>query len=128
MAEHASDAVEHARATFGVELDTSPESVGWLEAIATAIHQLLATEEQLSDDEFDVLCKIYGGYLGEVIRTAHGGEWEYEFESAPGVAVISLRHAKGRIFPPMKWARRIERGAEEDLLAFYRKISAAEGN
>ncbi len=126
MERHAADAVTHARTTFGVELDLSPVSVGALEAIAQAVYQLLQDGDELSDAEFDLLCKIYGGHLGEIIRENIGGVWEYDLETMPGVAVISLGLAHGRIFPPMKWARRIERGSEEDLRSYYEKINSAE--
>jgi len=126
MARHAEDAVEHARTTFGVELDGTRDSIELLEMIGYTIHRLLAEEgEQLSDPEFDTLCTIYGGYLGEVIRKTLGGDWEYDLLAQPGSALISLRLEQGRVFPPMKWARRIEKGNDEDLRVFFEKIANA---
>ncbi len=122
MAEYAADAITHARDTFGAELDGSRDSIVVLEMIGHSVHRLIEGGDELSDAEFDLLCKIYGGYLGEVMRTTLGGTWEYDLLAAPGSAVISLKLENGRVFPPMKWARRIEKGTEEDLRVFFDRI------
>ena len=123
MKQHAEEAVEHARTTFGAELDGSRDSIELLETIAYSIERLLGEEgETLEPAEFDILCTIYGAYLGEVIRKTLGGTWVYDLEVAPGSAVIALKLSHGRIFPPMKWARRLEKGVDEDLRVFVTRV------
>ena len=123
MKQHAEEAVEHARTTFGAELDGTRESIELLETIAYSIERLLGEEgETLAPDEFEILCTIYGAYLGEVVRKSLGGTWVYDLEVAPGSAVIALKLSHGRIFPPMKWARRLEQGEAEDLRVFVARV------
>ena len=59
------------------------------------------------------------------MRTTLGGTWEYDLLAQPGAALISLRLEQGRVFPPMKWARRIEKGSDEDLRVFFHKVANA---
>lgn len=125
MAQCADDAITHARESFGAELDRSRDSIVVLEMIGHTIHHLLEEGDELTDAEFDQICKLYGGYLGEVMRRILGGVWEYDLEAAPGQAVISLKLASGRVFPPMKWARRIEKGTSEDIRVFFDKVENA---
>lgn len=126
MMKHAEDAIAHAQSTFGVELDRSPGSIALLEAVAHTIHKLIEDGDELSEAEYDVLCKIYGGYLGEVLRAELGGKWLLDTEVSPGVGVIALRFSAGRIYPPMKWSRRLEKGVEEDLVAFAAMVRERE--
>ncbi len=81
MAEYANDAVETARDKFQMDLDYSLESVDSLDLILESQFASMPTGWQLlyrfrpSKRKLRTLSKMWGGYLGEVIRRQWGGQW-----------------------------------------------------
>lgn len=83
MAAYAEDAVDHAKSAGGVTLDYSPASVEAVEAVLTKLHEALPKGflarlfgRGPSPAEVATVSKMYGGYVGEVLRRARGGEWK----------------------------------------------------
>lgn len=68
---------------------------------------------------------MYGGYLGEVIRRARGGEWVIDTEVAPGQQVLSLRKGDNRMFPANKVQKRLLNGSEDNVW-FYFQVAMTE--
>ena len=115
MAAHATEAVEHAKERFGFDLDYSPESISQVEE---------ALAEVANDIEW--LCRMYGGYVGEVLRRQHGGEWSLDDDLPDAERVIGLTLSNGtRLFPPSKVAKRLHQG-EGDSIKFYYKVVSQE--
>jgi hypothetical protein len=132
MESYAQSAVEAARSGFGVELDYSPASVERLEEILAQIQfsarrgwlrRLLRLG--LSDEQLDALCKMFGGYLGEVIRRQHGGIWAI-VESPAGDNVIALQNGDNRIFPPAKVYKRLTQGEGDDVRLYFQVVTSTD--
>lgn len=81
MAEYAKDAVDTAREKFEINLDYSLESIDSLDLILQSQFEARPTGWQLlyrflpSKRKLRTLSRMWGGYLGEVIRRQWGGEW-----------------------------------------------------
>ena len=65
----------------------------------------------------DLLCEVWGAYLGEVFRRHAGGEWVV-WEDQFGRAA-AIRWARTQVFPADKVRKRITQGAENNLRAYY---------
>lgn len=81
MADYANDAVETARDKFRMDLDYSLESIDSLDLILESQFASTPTGWQMlyrfrpSKRKLRTLSKMWGGYLGEVIRRQWGGQW-----------------------------------------------------
>jgi hypothetical protein len=81
MAEYAQDAVATARDKFQIDLDYTLESIDSLDIILEAQFAAIPTGWQLlyrrrpSKRKLRTLSKMWGGYLGEVLRRQWGGQW-----------------------------------------------------
>jgi len=128
MAAYAQDAVDHAKRAAGVALDFSPESISCVELVMEKLHAAMPRglsrffRRGPSEKEIAVMAKMYGGYIGEVIRKTSGGEWVFDLEIAPGETVISLRKGSQRIFPPAKVYKRLTNGSEDNVWVYYQAL------
>jgi hypothetical protein len=68
------------------------------------------------------MVKMWGGYVGEVIRRRWGGDWTTETAAQPG-PVITLRVLGADIFPPAKVYKRIVNGSEDNVWHYYQILS-----
>ena len=117
MQAYAEQAVAAAR-QFQVELDYSEESLQQVEAILGGL-QSGAASAAPSDAEAEDLCKVWGGYLGEVVRRRWGGEWVLGNYPGGNVLTVALSTPGGTVFPSMKIYRRLNQGATENVWLFY---------
>ena len=117
-------AVEHAKGYrhgkgVGYELDYSEESLQKVEAILNDMHNL--TEmlcSPLDPDTLDRSSKMYGGYIGEVLRRAWGeGEWVIPTEG-PFAGYITLQYGEAQTSPYIKVAKRLTDGAADNIEAY----------
>jgi len=76
------------------------------------------------EDRVDELARVWGGYLGEVVRRRFGGEWTVEKYPAGDFLIVTLNVNGAKLFPAMKIHKRLTNGAADDLLAFYRNVRA----
>jgi hypothetical protein len=128
MAAYAQDAVDHAKTAAGVTLDYSPDSIKQVEGVLETLYA--ATPRGLSrifrrgptQEDVATMAKMYGGYIGEVVRRTAGGEWVLDTEIAPGETVISLRKGDQRIFPPAKVHKRLANGSEDSVWFYYQVL------
>jgi hypothetical protein len=112
MEAYAQAAAALARDEFRRELDFSSESVDVLDEVL-----VLVSESPDRDLEFEV--RLWGGYLGEVVRRRYAGSWEMT-QYPGGVAAVPAVEVPGsRVFPLVKVYRRLTAGEEEDLRAFF---------
>lgn len=116
MEGYALAAVEAARNDFQQNLDYSADSVDTLDEIL-----VLVGESPDRDLDFEV--RLWGSYLGEIIRQRYAGSWEMTQYPGGTVAVPAVDVRGSRLFPLMKVYRRLTAGEEEDLRSFYAMVT-----
>ena len=93
MQEYAERAVELAR-DFDVQLDFSESSVQGLERILAQLHEehraftAGRNPGEAVEEQMVMMCKLWGGYFGEVVRRRWGGDWA--METYPGANFATL--------------------------------------
>ena len=112
---YAEKAVEIA-ATLDCVLDYSEESLMRMETI------LEKPALQESEPDISESCKIWGSYLGEVVRRRFGGSWSIETYPGKQFATLALSVNGSRLFPSMKLHRRITQGQDENVWSFYQMV------
>jgi hypothetical protein len=116
MEGYAQAASEFARSEFGMTLDFTSESIDALDDILVRVG-----ESPELDMDFEV--RLWGSYLGEVLRRRYAGSWEMT-QYPGGVAAVPAVELRGsRLFPLMKVFRRLTEGEEEDLRAFFSMVT-----
>ncbi len=128
MAAYSLDAVDHA-SQQGRTLDYSVGSLSDVEAILGALHRELpppAVRKQSgpSDDVIETIAKMYGGYLGEVMRLEwREGEWIVP-DSGPFANALCLHYGKDSLVsPPSKCYKRIVDGPEDSIVYYFQVFS-----
>lgn len=126
MQAHAEEAVVAARA-YRVSLDYSEASLEKLEEILAGLQREMP-QSRPSQTQVEQACRIWGGYLGEVVRRRWGGEWSLETYPGASFATPTLTVPAGKMFPTMKIHRRLFEGPKENVWIFYgmmrRKLEA----
>jgi hypothetical protein len=113
-------AVELAR-EFKAALDYTENSVMEVEVILAQFAQDLASGKPPAD-EMDEMCKLWGCYLGEVVRRRFGGEWGIETYPGKQFATLTLNVAGNKLFPSIKVHRRLTEGANDNVWTFYKMV------
>jgi hypothetical protein len=121
MEGYAQGAVEIARNEYQHALDFSADSVNLLDEIL-----MLVSEDPHLDPDYE--SRLWGSYLGEVLRRRYAGSWEMTQYPGGQVAVPAVEVRGSRLFPLMKVHRRLTTGEEEDLQSFYQMVTARLGN
>lgn len=136
MHEYAERATDLAR-DFDVLLDYSEESLHGLERILGQLHDehrtFLRANPGLAnhapgqgqaevDEQMVMMCKLWGGYLGEVVRRRWGGEWAMETYPGGQFATLTLNVRGAKLFPSMKIYRRLNEGPADDVWSFYERV------
>ncbi len=116
MEGYAQGAVELARKDFQRELDFTADSIDALDDILVVVG-----ESPERDLDFEV--RLWGSYLGEVLRRRYAGGWEMTQYPGGTVAVPAVDVRGSRLFPLMKVYRRLTVGEEEDLRSFYAMVT-----
>ena len=116
MAGYAQAAAELAKRNFQQKLDFTSESIDSLDEILVQVG-----ESPELDLDFEV--RLWGSYLGEVLRRRYEGAWEMTQYPGGVVAVPAVEVRGSRLFPLMKVYRRLTVGEEDDLRAFYTMVT-----
>jgi len=116
MEGYALAAADLARRDFRHKLDFTSESIDALDEIL-----VLVGESPELDLDFEV--RLWGSYLGEVLRRRYAGGWEMTQYPGGAVAMPAVELRGSRVFPLMKVYRRLTVGEEEDLRAFYTMVT-----
>ena len=116
MEGYARAAIELGKREFKQTLDFSAESIDGLDDIL-----VLVGESPELDVDFE--SRLWGSYLGEVLRRRYAGSWEMTQYPGGVVAVPAVEVRGSRLFPLMKVYRRLTVGEEEDLRAFYAMVT-----
>jgi len=127
MNAYALDAVDHAKSQ-GVVLDFSPESVRAVEALLGTMYEARPRgvlsrlfSRGPSQEVLHTFSKMYGGYVGEVLRRSSGGEWYIDQSLVPGT--VGLRNGDRSIWPPSKVAKRLLNGPEDNIWHYFQIVS-----
>jgi hypothetical protein len=139
MEGYARAAAEVARREFHQKLDFTSESIDSLDEILVLVGEeedlgafyamvterlgkpVLVGESPELDLDFEV--RLWGSYLGEVLRRRYAGSWEMTQYPGGEVAVPAVEVRASRLFPLLKVYRRLTVGEEEDLGAFYAMVT-----
>jgi hypothetical protein len=116
MDAYARAAAGHARDEFRRKLDFSAESIDVLDEIL-----VLVGDTPEHDLDFEV--RLWGSYLGEVLRRRYAGTWEMTQYPGGAVAVPAVEVRGSRLFPLLKVYRRLTVGEEDDLSAFFAMVT-----
>ena len=126
MAAYAKEATQVAWTGHRRRLDFSDASVDVLEQIL---------EGQAAED-LEFQSRLWGSYLGEVIRHRFTGEWELSRYPGDGVSQPAAQAASlvpalvirgSRLYPLIKIYRRLTLGPAENLPAFYKMVAGRLG-
>jgi hypothetical protein len=108
-------AVKIAKLTFSESLDFSAESLEGLERIMGALHKQ-AKQAPLSADHLAEQSKLWGIYVGEVIRRYYGGQWSM-IDGSPDLTL------GGKTASPLaKVRKRIVDGPMDNLKYYFQSI------
>ena len=121
MEGYAQGAVEMARSEYKQTLDFSAESINGLDEIL-----MLVSEDPNVDLDYE--SRLWGSYLGEVLRRRYTGTWEMAQYPGGVVSVPAVEIRGSKLFPLMKVYRRLTVGDEEDLRSFYSMVTERLGN
>jgi hypothetical protein len=116
MEVYARAAADCAKKEFNQKLDFTADSIDALDEILVVVG-----ESPELDLDFEV--RLWGSYLGEVLRRRYAGSWEMTQYPGGVVAVPAVEVRGSRLFPLMKIYRRLTAGEEEDLRAFYAMVT-----
>ena len=122
MLAYAQDAVDYAKSRHNVDLNFSVSSIEAVEKIADQLFQARPRglrkliSHGPTEEEMDILCKMLGGYIGEVYRNQKGGDWALNDE----LSAIGVQRGDVWIFPPAKVHKRLTNGAEDNLWSYFR--------
>src|ERR1039457_1060284 len=106
MEGYAKAAAELGRSQFGQKLDFTSESIDGLDEILVRVG-----ESPELDVDFEV--RLWGSYLGEILRRRYAGTWEMT-PYPGGVAAVPAVELRGsRLFSPLKGYPRVAGGGEE---------------
>jgi hypothetical protein len=121
MEGYASAAVEAARREFRHALDFSSGSIDTLD-------EILVLVSESPDRDVDFETRLWGSYLGEVLRRRYAGNWEMTQYPGAQSAMPAIDVRGSRLFPLMKVHRRLTMGEEEDLGSFFAMVTERLGN
>lgn len=117
----AKDAVNEAKLKFNLTLDYSPASVEHLESIVAAKYEEIQ-DHPILPIQMEAFSKLWGAYLGEVIRRQLGGKWRIAKHGPfAGLCVLQLGEPgtnEGEICPLGKVYKRLLNGEEDNLFVF----------
>jgi hypothetical protein len=116
MAVYAEAAVKVAHDVYRQRLDYNSESLVAFEAVLSE----LAEKSEL---DYDYEVKLWGSYLGEMLRRRYAGGWEMT-PYPGGVSAVPAVEVRGsRLFPLMKVYRRLTMGDAESIAAFFDMVT-----
>ena len=107
-------------ANFGQKLDFSADSIN-------ALDEILVLLGESPEIDLDFESRLWGSYLGEVLRQRYAGSWEMTQYPGAGHAAPAVDVRGSRLFPLMKVYRRLTVGEEEDLRKLLRDGDGAAG-
>jgi len=121
MESYARAAADLGHERFGQNLDFTSGSID-------ALDEILVLVGESPDLDLDFEVRLWGSYLGEVLRRRYAGIWEMTPYPGGAVAVPAIEVRGSRLFPLVKVYRRLTMGEEEDLRSFYCMVTERLGD
>lgn len=118
MEADAQEAMKFTRKHFVIELNFSEASLAQLDEQCDAVDYTLGGGK--SEENLQLLRRIWGAYLGEVVRRQHGGEW-VTAANASDQETTALQCDAKTIFPHDRVYQRLAEGSEHNLVDFYQQ-------
>jgi hypothetical protein len=109
-------AVNQANREFKQKLDYSSDSID-------ALDEILVMVGETPEHDLDFEVRLWGSYLGELLRRRYTGTWEMTPYPGGTVSVPAVEVRGSRLFPLMKVYRRLTIGDEEDLRGFFTMVT-----
>jgi hypothetical protein len=119
MVAYAAAAIAIAREDYRQLLDFKPGSSESMVAFEAVLSELAEKREL----DYDYEVKLWGGYLGEVLRRRYAGTWQMTQYPGGVAAVPSVEVRGSRLFPLMKVYRRLTMGDAESIAAFFDMVT-----
>ncbi len=116
MAAYAAAAVQLAAQLFHQTLDYQPQSLDAFEAVLSEL-------AEHNDLDYEPEVRIWGSYLGELIRIRYSGSWIMADYPGGQTLMPAVDIRGSRIFPLMKVYRRLHSGEQESIAAFFNLVS-----
>lgn len=127
MKAYSEDAVELAE-KMGKKLDFSEDSLKKVEDILDMYYKDIPKgiikrmfKKCPTQEEIIQMAKVWGGYIGEVMRQNFGGEWTSE-DLFGEKNLIILTVGETKVFPVAKAYKRIVNGKEDDIYFYYKVL------
>ncbi len=127
MEAYALDAVDFGK-KFNEDLDFSRESVERVERICTILFNAIPKNfftklirRNPSEGQKLQISKVFGGYVGEVMRKNFGGDWSIENPSNLGNTVL-LTIGGWELSPVAKVYKRLTNGPEDNVWHYYQLL------
>ncbi len=121
MAANALEAQKLTRKFFVVELNFSEASIQEMEGLFDTVAYSLTGGN--SAENFQMLTRAWGSYLGEVIRKKLGGEW-VAITHAAGERT-ALRCSAGDLFPHEQVSNRLHGDASANIWEYLKRLELA---
>ncbi len=118
MEADALEAMKLVRKHFVVEFDFSAESVRALENLFDDVDFALPGGK--TQENIERLTRVWGAYLGEVIRRQRDGQWVESAESAGSRPIMRIEGTDVR--PHDQIRQRLLSGAEHSVWDFYQSL------
>jgi hypothetical protein len=118
-------AVQTGKLRWNQELDFTADSLDGLESILATLHNLNAKAEPgqgATEEQIAGVAKLWGVYLGEVVRRRYGGQWAL---GADGVLALNIGTAA--IFPVGKARKRIVDGPGDNVKFYFNSMAKVLG-
>lgn len=130
MAAAAEQAVATGAERFDVALDYSIESIKEVDRILDRQHQQIPRglsrllQKSPPESAIQTSARIWGAYLGEVIRRQWGGEWSVA-ETGPyeGSFILSLFDGDFQMCPPAKAYKRLKNGSGDNIWTYLAALN-----
>lgn len=120
MGAHAEDAVKRANADFSIQLDYSPGSIAQVEKILEAIYESYQ-QNPVDENTLGRESRLWGCYIGEVIKKTHGGTWKID-SAVAGQGALPLVWGPQNEMYPCAWVYKRLTNGEEDNVEYKYKV------
>lgn len=129
MQAYAEDAVDFAQQRFGIHLDYSEASIGQVERILDRLHKSIPRgffskwlKRGPTPDEIERVAKMFGGYIGEVMRRQFSGDWTLDSSIFAEPTITLAFSPTSMVFPPSKVYKRLIDGEGDAVTSYYQVI------
>lgn len=110
-------AIQSAKLKWAESLDYTPDSLDAIERMLGKMHNLAkyaAPGQGPSEEHIATAARVWGIYIGEVIRRHYGGQWS---QAEDGALTLSIGEAK--VLPLVKARKRIVDGPTENIRYYF---------